>query len=583
MKRKTISLSSRKRINIQIEELFTGTRIPKRAIREIVELYAEAALFRIKENPYHLIDKVRGIGFVSADKVALKVGFDPESEFRIRAGIFYILGTVVPQLGHTCFPIRLLILEAEKILNISREKIESIIQEFIKEKQLYLKEEKFIYLPRIYEREKYISQKLKELSGFEALNCRNIDTEGLAEDQIKALSLIACHRVSVLTGAPGTGKTYTVKKILSSFEDTTKGRNKDKIKLAAPSGKAAKRLAEVTGKKAVTIHRLLEPEVKKYGGYRFTRDENNPLKCDILILDEASMIDVFLLSSVLKALKKGTRLIFVGDHYQLPSVGAGNILRDIISSEKIPVAELKEIKRQKEGEESLIVRNCHRVKDGLSLEYQREETGKKDFFFQNVRDEEDIQQTVIGLVKRLEKAYHLNFLSDIQILSPLKDKTLLSCKALNEECQRRLNPNPEIKGNVYKIGDKVIQTKNDYELNIINGDTGIVEEIDIEREIISICFENPERKIKLPLYKNDLVLAYALTIHKSQGSEWPAVIIPVHERLGGFLMDRNLLYTALSRAQVVCVLVGQKKEIDKMIKRDRAIKRFTGLSDFLRG
>jgi exodeoxyribonuclease V alpha subunit len=466
----------------------------------------------------------------------------------------------------------LLVVETAKFLNIENTLILSTINNLLDKKVLILKEDKFIYQPSIFEQEKYIAEKLKILSKFQSLNFDNIDVDSLADDQIKAMSIIGCNTVSILTGCPGTGKTFTVQKILSSFKDK-------KIYLAAPSGKAAKRMSEVTGKEALTIHKLLEPQMIGFKFY-FSKNVINPIDADIIILDESSMIDQSLFFHFLDAVKSGTRLIFVGDHYQLPAVGAGNILRDMIESGVIALAQLTEIKRQKNSKESLIVKNCHLIKDGKNIIFDNK---SKDFFFIPEDSPEKIQEIVYGLFRRIKEKYSADPLRDIQILSPLKTKTVLSCDAFNILLQEKLNICYRLENKAFfKTGDKVIQTKNDYEKNIINGDIGFIKEIDFSSKQIKVNFENPDRLVTVGLNNNDLLLAYCLTVHKSQGSEFDHMILPIHEILGSFLMDRNLLYTAISRAKKTCILVGQKKEISKIIGRNKAIKRFTGLIEALK-
>ena len=334
---------------------------------------------------------------------------------------------------------------------------------------------------------------------------------------------------------------------------------------------------EESGMPAKTIHKLLEP-MRGNRGFYFTRTRDNPIEADLIILDEVSMIDVSLMSSFLDAVSPDTRLIMVGDSYQLPSVGPGNILKDMIESGIIPYQELTIIKRQDEG---LIIRNCHRIKNGQDIELGN--STAKDFFFLKRDTEESIRETILELITtRLVKSYNVDPLQDIQIISPLREKTILSCKALNEECQKRLNQNSSVNGSRFKEGDKVIQTRNQYELDIINGDIGYIRSINFKEQTIYVDFKNPNRLIHIPLENNNLELAYATTIHKFQGSEAPIVIIPIHRCFGTLITQRNLLYTAVSRAQKVCILVGQREEIPKMIRRNQQQHRFTNLARFLR-
>jgi len=373
-----------------------------------------------------------------------------------------------------------------------------------------------------------------------------------------------------MTGAPGTGKTFTIKRIISSFP-------KARIALAAPTGKAAKRIYEQSGMEAKTIHKLLEPQ-KSGDKFIFSRGAGNPVPADLVVLDEVSMVDVPLMARLLDALAPGTRLILVGDTYQLPPVGAGNVLKDAIASEIIPTTELTIIKRQDEG---LIIRNCHRIKNGQDIEVDN--AAGSDFFFLQRESEEEIRETLLDLVsRRLPESYKADALRDIQVITPLREKTGLSCKALNAEFQKRLNPNPEVEKCRFRVRDKVIQNRNEYEKDIINGDIGYVRGIEPRSRTITVAFENPERVVDLPLYENDLDLAYAVTCHKYQGSEAPIIVIPIHRSFSPMLMQRNWLYTAVSRAKRVCVLVGQRDEAPRIIARNQQQKRFTRLKEFLR-
>ena len=328
--------------------------------------------------------------------------------------------------------------------------------------------------------------------------------------------------------------------------------------------------------KAETIHRLLEPTPTP-DGFLFARDSENPIDADIIILDETSMVDVPLFARFLDAVDKETRLILVGDTYQLPSVGPGNVLKDLINSGKVPTTELTIIKRQDEG---LIIRNCHRVKNGENIILMNSE--KPDFFLLERSSEEEIKNSIVELVsKRLAPAYEVRQLNDIQVISPLREKTTLSCKELNKALQLAMNKNKPVDKSIFRIGDKVIQVKNDYRLEIINGDIGYIKNIGRESKTIKVDFENPLRTVNVPLWGNDLELAYAVTCHKYQGSESKIIVIPIHPIFGPFIMQRNWIYTAISRASKVCILVGDSKEVEKIIKRNNQQKRFTLLKDHL--
>lgn len=568
-------------LQLQLKGIIEGTRVSKRAVFKAIELYGQQAPEKIKENPYRLIEDIDGIGFLTADEVARKVGFDTEGRPRIQAGLVHMLKESAFTGGHTCLPVEHLVNETKKLLDISDKNIRKVISMMIEEGHLVSVKSNIedvaehagtwahIYLQSFYEAEKKIAQKLKKLASRIALP-GSPQFDGLMEDQIDALKKAVDNQVFILTGAPGTGKTYTIKKIIESFPDA-------KIALAAPTGKAAKRIFEQSGMRAMTIHKLLDPE-KVNGGFVFTRNAESPIEADLIILDECSMIDTLLFAQFLDAVAPETRLIMVGDTYQLPSVGAGNILKDLIASGVIPTTELTIIKRQDEG---LIIRNCHRIKNGEDI--RLENSTAKDFFFLPRDDEESIREAIFELItKRLLESYKADPLRDVQIISPLRERTALSCKALNAECQARLNKNPQIEKCPFKVGDKVIQTKNEYDKDIINGDIGYIRSINLKEKTIYVDFENPDQLVEIPLYENDLDLAYSITCHKFQGSEAPIIIIPIHRAFGPMIMQRNWLYTAVSRAKKVCILVGQREEIPKIIKRDHQQRRFTRLAEFLK-
>ncbi len=379
-------------LQLQLKGIVAGTKVSRRAVSRIIELYGQQAPERIKENPYQLIEDIDGIGFLSADEVARKIGFDEEGKPRIQAGIIHVLKESAFNLGHTCLPLEFLTNESQNFFRFKRSKISHVIDQMV-EDELLIRLDGLIYLQSFYENEKLIGEKLKSL-------CSQIVPSGtpqyddLQEDQVDALIKAVENQVFILTGAPGTGKTFTIKKIINSFPDA-------RIALAAPTGKAAKRIYEESGMRAKTIHKLLEPQ-KDGNGFYFTRDADNPIEADIIILDEVSMIDVSLMASLMDAVAPNTRLIMVGDTYQLPSVGPGNILKDMISSGAIPTTELTIIKRQDEG---LIVRNCHRIKNGEDIELENSKA--KDFFFLRRDSEESIRETVFDLLThRLRESYN---------------------------------------------------------------------------------------------------------------------------------------------------------------------------------
>ncbi|MFA5138354.1 MAG: AAA family ATPase [Elusimicrobiota bacterium] len=394
----------------------------------------------------------------------------------------------------------------------------------------------------------------------------------LFPDQQRALELARKNPLFVLTGSAGTGKSTVVRAII---EDLAKPGVR--VAIAAPSGKAAKRIAEITGRPATTIHRLLEPQ-KTADGFAFTRGPSNPIDVDLLVVDEASMIDITLMARLIEAIPPGARLLLVGDPYQLPSVGPGGLLKDILDSKAVASTELTVVKRQDKG---LLLSNCHRIRLGQDIETRED---APDFTFIPLRDEADIQAKIIDLVSReLPRTRNLDPMRDIQVLAPLRERTALSCRALNERLQRALNPNPPLENVSFRLGDRVIQLKNDYDHAIFNGDLGRVTRISREDRRIDVLFECPDRPVELDLFNNDLALAYCLTIHKSQGSEWNVVVIPVHRAFGPMMLTRNLFYTGLTRAKRLCILVGHRDEIPRIVRRQGSLRRYTGLAGFLNG
>jgi len=554
-------------LQLALKDLLGGTKVTRRALNQILEKWGQDAPALIRENPYALIEAIDGIGFLTADDVARKIGYDFSGAPRIRAGVIHTLKEQAFGQGHTCLPRAKLLAEAEAILAVPSERIAAELGPLEKD-GLVVSVDGFVYLKSYHDDEKLIAEKLKILAR-QTLPPGQPDFEGLAGDQREALSNAVASGVFILTGAPGTGKTFTIKRIIGSFPEA-------RVALAAPTGKAAKRIYEQSGRLAVTIHKLLDPQMVG-DRFVFTRNAENPIEADLIVLDEVSMVDTPLMARFLEAVAPGTRLILVGDTYQLPSVGPGNILKDLIASGAIPSTELTIIKRQDEG---LIIRNCHRIKNGQDIELGNSTV--RDFFFLKREDQEALQETILDLVsRRFPESYKADPLKEVQVITPLREKTALSCKALNDLFQQRLNPSPKIDGVRFKVGDKVIQTKNQYDLDIINGDIGYIRDIDVRERTITVAFENPERVVQLPLHQNDLELAYAVTVHKFQGSEARIVVVPIHRCLGPLIVQRNLLYTAVSRAREVCVLVGQREEVPKIIARNQQQRRFTRLAAML--
>ena len=566
---------------------------------KIFKRYKHKAIEVIKNNPYKLAEDIRGIGFKVADNIASKIGIDKYSRDRICQGIIYAMNQSLGN-GHTYLPKNLLIQEAKKILEVDNEIIDSCIMDLVYDQKLHVEGDRnnqCIYLIPYYLSENGVCKQIIKLSQSEFEDI-DIDIEKeieviekednikLATNQLLAVKEAINSGVIVITGGPGTGKTTTINTIIKIFENNGK-----QVLLAAPTGRAAKRMSETSNKEAKTIHRLLEM------GYAtdseeltFFKDEEDPIKADVIILDEVSMVDVLLMYNLLKAIKPGTRVLLVGDSDQLPSVGPGNVLKDIIDSNVINVVRLNEIFRQ--AQESMIVVNAHRINKGEPLFLN---TKGKDFFFIQKSTNEEIIQELIGIVEtRLPKVYKFDPLKDIQVLSTMR-KGDLGVTNLNIELQKYLNKENKFKveedfqKRTLRVGDKVMQIKNNYTRKwenedksqtgegIYNGDIGYIYHIDKENKKVFVQFD----QIKISSYTYDeldeLDHSFCTTIHKSQGSEFPVVVIPI-TWAPPMLLSRNLLYTAVTRAKKLVVLVGEVKYLEYMIKNNNTNSRYSNLT-----
>ena len=561
------------------------------------------AVEMIKKNPYILADMVDGIAFKTADTIAFNMGMPRNSLDRIKAGVKHILRDAAFTSGHVFLPKTVLIEHSVYTLKVEESEVEAAISALVGSKDIFPDNVGGInayYLYEYYEAEYYISRRLIALVNSEQKFTMNENEAEKAIDEYEAESDIhlATEQRSavvtalmsgcmVLTGGPGTGKTTTINTIIKLLEDL-----KLSIALAAPTGRAAKRMSQITGCEAKTIHRLLGVQRASDGYNVFTHNEENPLSADVIILDEVSMIDITLMSAFLKAVKRGARVIFSGDADQLPSVGPGNIIHDMIESKTIPVIQLNQIFRQ--AEESLIIVNAHRINHGELPELKEHAS---DFFFLKRRTPEESAYTIADLFKnRLPKSYEVDPLSSIQIISPTK-KGLAGTVALNKLLQSHINPYDELRpqyayGSItFRVGDKVMQTKNNYDIpytrekgedgtGIFNGDMGIIEAILVRDKLMVIVFDE-DKRVEYPFTNLDeLDLAYAITVHKSQGSEFPIVVMPVCS-FAPMLMSRNLFYTAVTRAKDMVVLVGSEKTVANMTMNNQYRERFTGLCEKL--
>lgn len=557
----------------------------------------------IKKNPYILSDMVDGISFKTADTIAFNMGMPKNSITRLRAGIKNILREAAYTQGHVYMPKTVLHEHAVYTLKVEEAEVEAAISELIGAKEFFndnVENTDVYYLYEYYEAEYYIARRLISMSRntqkftmTEAKAEKEIDTLEeatqlrLASEQRSAVVTALSEGCMVLTGGPGTGKTTTINTIISILEDL-----KLSIALAAPTGRAAKRMSQVTGCEAKTIHRLLGTQRNAEGRSVFTHNEENPLTADVIILDEVSMIDINLMASFLRAVKHGAKVILAGDADQLPSVGPGNIIHDIIESKTIPVIQLNKIFRQ--AEESLIIVNAHKINHGEMPELS---VKSSDFFFLRRSTPQEAAFTAMDLFKnRLPKSYGVNPVSSIQVLSPTK-KGPAGTVALNKLLQSHINPYDEMRpqyvyGNItFRVGDKVMQTKNNYDMmysrengedgmGIFNGDMGIIEGISSRDKCMRIVFDE-DKLVEYPFTNLDeLDLAYAITVHKSQGSEFPIVVMPVCSFVP-MLMSRNLFYTAVTRARDMVVLVGSEKTVRNMTYNNQFHQRFTGLCEKL--
>jgi len=557
--------------------------------QKIFKSYGSQSIQKVKENPYHLARDIFGIGFAIADKIAKKLGMTHDSPQRIDAGIEYVL-TELSSSGHVCYPVHEFLVEAEKILEVNRELIGARIKNLEGDARIELfdlmqegKRVPFIWKKKLFAAEIGIATELLRLKR-SPCSLRAVDVQKavqwvqsllkieLATNQQAAVSQAITEKVQVITGGPGTGKSTITKAILSITEKLT-----DKIVLAAPTGRAAKRMSEITGKTAKTIHALLEFDFKVG---KFKKNQETPLECDLIIIDEASMIDTTLMFNLLKAIPNHARVVFVGDINQLPSVGPGNVLKDIISSNVIAVTMLNEIFRQAAG--SQIIANAHRINKGIVPDVRN--LPDSDFFFLEAADPKDVLNQIVTLVsQRIPRKYNFDVFSEIQVLAPMK-KGVIGTENLNEVLQQTLNPKESALhwgGKKFAIGDKVMQIRNNYQKEVYNGDIGRIIDIDNTEQQLVVLFD--EREVHYEFSELDeIVLSYAVSIHKYQGSECPCIVIPVHTS-HYTLLTRNLIYTGVTRGKKLVVLVGMSKALAIAVHNDDVKKRYTGLQQALVG
>jgi len=571
---------------------------------KIYKAFGEKTIEEIKSNPYRLADEIFGIGFKNTDKIAKSMGINPNSKYRICSGIKYVLSQSAAS-GHTYVPDDKLKEYTSQLLEVNIDSINDAIISLVMDKSICIeKSEGFtnVYLSSFFNAELGVCKRLFELAsichdedlkGFEEMIEKIQIEEGLllAEKQKTAVREALINGLLVITGGPGTGKTTIIKSILKLLD-----KGGYEVALAAPTGRAAKRMSEATGYESKTIHRLLEiGYLSSETEIVFAKNESNPIEADVIIIDEMSMVDILLMNNLLKAVAVGTRLILVGDVDQLPSVGPGNVLKDIITSKIIKTVKLNEIFRQ--AEESMIIVNAHKVNRG---EFPHLNKKDKDFFFMSRWNGADIVKTIVELVsKRLPLTYGYDPMKSIQVLTPTK-KGSIGVANLNIELQKALNPkrsgkNEKIfRDSIFREGDRVMQTKNNYNLRwekhkeagiegegVFNGDTGVIQKVSSENSTVTVLFEDEKVAVYDYTILDEIEPAYAITIHKSQGSEFPVIIIPLFTG-PQILMSRNLLYTAITRAKELVILVGMESVVNEMINNKKESLRYSGLKDKLK-
>lgn len=577
--------------------MFCKDYMPSADAMKIYKRFGSSAVGIMRENPYIICNPECGVPFSVADAIARKLGHSESSEFRVLCGIEHLLSDAASSAGHTCLPYSQLLGEAVELLGLSEdlvcEKVECLLDSG-KLSKYKIDDETYIMSIKADRAEDYIASRIFKIA--DRAHRFSVDDvsylieraeigNGIeyAEMQRRAIYEAMMCGALIITGGPGTGKTTIIKALYSIFKAVGM-----KVALAAPTGRAAKRMSEATSAEAKTIHRLLETERTQTDENKFMRNVKNPIDEDVVIIDEASMVDLYLAEALLRAIRRGGRLILIGDADQLPSVGAGNLLSDLIASERIPTIRLTDIFRQ--SKESLIVTNAHKINNG---EIPVLTAADKDFFFVRRDNESDICETVAALIsERLPKTYGDSIRERIQVITPSK-KGAGGVERMNVHLQERLNPKRQFKkekkhgSTIFREGDKVMQVINDYDIEwesgrfsgrgVFNGDIGVIEEINEREEYLLVRFDDKSAKYKFDML-DELDLAYAITVHKSQGSEYPVVILPMYY-CAPQLMMRNLLYTAVTRAKGMLILVGRPEIPCRMVENNKEIKRYTTLKN----
>ena len=559
---------------------------------KIFKRYGQRSIAVVSQNPYKLATEISGIGFKTADRIARRLGFVTDAPVRVEAGILYVLNQLAEE-GHVYYPYEPLIERCRDILKVDRDTIvkafsalaleeKIVIEDLNRDLETFEPNLKAVYLARFHVSENGIARHILRLASSKK-SVRHMDPEKaiewvqkrvhlrLALRQIEAVKHAVSDKALIITGGPGTGKTTIIHAVIQIYAAVGA-----RIFMAAPTGRAAKRMSEATGHRASTIHRML---AFNWQGGGFRHNEQNPIPADVIVLDEASMIDNILMNHLLKAIPSEATLIVVGDSNQLPSVGPGNVLKDMIHSGLIPVVELSEIFRQ--ARESLIIVNAHRINQGMLPKHPGKELG--DYYFIEEGDPDQALQKILELVsRRVPQRFRLNPKEDIQVLAPMHKGTL-GTENLNVVLQNALNPAQKelVRGERrFRLYDKVMQIRNNYEKEVFNGDIGLIQSIDPENNEITVSYDG--RPVEYDYSELDeIVLAYAISVHKSQGSEYPAVILPILPQ-HHLLLQRNLIYTAVTRGKRLVVMVGTKRALATGVKDDRTVKRYTFLAERLK-
>jgi len=566
-----------------------GQGISPTYAQKVFKQYGEESIEVMKTNPYRLAKDIWGIGFKTADEAAKKLGMGNDSPMRIDSGVEWVLNELANE-GHTCFPVDKFLEKAKELLGVDANLIDERLEEIEKEERIVIDalaiEEKMIaciWLKVFHVCEQGMGRELSRLQkGKSPFRTIKIDKSiewaeqklgiQLATNQKQAVANSLLQKVHIITGGPGTGKSTITNVILKICQELTK-----EILLAAPTGRAAKRMSEITGMEAKTIHSLLKFDFS-INGFQHNRD--NPLKCELIIVDEASMIDTVLMFNLLKAIPDQAKVVFVGDIDQLPSVGAGNVLKDFLDSTKIAQTQLTEIFRQ--AKNSQIIINAHKINAGIFPDITNKK--KSDFFFIQEEDTEKMTDTIVGLVRnRLPKAYGFDAINDIQVLSPM-NRGIIGNRNLNEILQKKLNPSyePLVKmGRTFHVKDKVMQIRNNYDKDVYNGDVGRIKGIAQHDNEIIVNFDG--RDVIYDFTDLDqLVLAYSVSVHKYQGSECPCIVLPIHQS-HYMMLYRNLVYTGITRGKKLVVVIGTSKAMSMSVRNNKVAKRFTGLRSVLAG